>query len=69
VIAKPRDLETRTRPILRLYRQGPGSLHSVIPEIDIWRAASDRFGQIAERREHWRSHLRLVCLQSPGRAV
>jgi hypothetical protein len=69
VIAKPRDLETRTRPILRLYRQGPGSLHSVIPEIDIWRAASDRFGQIAKRREHWRSHLRLVCLQSPGRAV
>ena len=38
MIADPGGLETRTRPILRHYRQQPGSLCCVIPEIDIWRA-------------------------------
>jgi len=37
-------------PILRHYRQQPGSLYGVIPEIDIWRAAQlmlKRYGEQA----------------------
>jgi hypothetical protein len=39
VIAKPGGLETRTCPILRLYRRQPCSLSGAISEIGIWRTA------------------------------
>ena len=61
MIADPGGLETRTRPILRHYRQQPGSLCCVIPEIDIWRAVHlmlKRYGDQALKESAARSSFR-----------